>query len=166
MFGACLFLRETVPEGLQTDPRLTIPFLTPARTNGGREGAYGDHTVPICRTPILRVMTLTEDAQTTFADLGLDRDDALLAAKSMGQTIIEESQSTDTPLESMVYEVWGLYDDGMPACQFAVPDGDGDIVFNGQFRTGGETPFVERRRTISADALKALVEEAASPDLP
>jgi len=111
-------------------------------------------------------MTLTEDAQATFADLGLDRDDALLAAKSMGQTIIEESQSTDTPLEGMVYEVWGLYDDGMPACQFSVPDGGDDVVFNGQFRTGGETPFVERRRTISPEALTALVEEASSPNIP
>ena len=110
-------------------------------------------------------MTLTEDAQATFADLGLDRDDALLAAKSMGQTIIEESQSTDTPLESMVYEVWGLYDDGMPACEFSVPDEGDEIVFDGQFRTGGETPFVERRRTISPDALTALVEEAASPNI-
>jgi hypothetical protein len=111
-------------------------------------------------------MTLTEDAKTTFADLGLDRDDALLAAKSMGQTIIEESQSSDTPLESMVYEVWGLYDDGMPACEFSVPAEEDEIVFTGQFRTGGDTPFVERRRTLSPDGLKALVEEATpNPDL-
>jgi hypothetical protein len=109
-------------------------------------------------------MTLTEDAKTTFAELGMDRDDALLAAKSMGQTIIEESQSSDTPLESMVYEVWGLYDDGMPACQFSVPNGGDEIVFSGQFRTGGDTPFVERRRTLSPDALQTLVEEA-TPDL-
>jgi len=106
-------------------------------------------------------MTLTRDAKTTFAELGLDRDDALLAAKSVGQTIIEESQSSDTPLESMVYEVWGLYDDGMPACEFLVSNGEEDIVFVGQFRTGGDTPFVERRRTFSPDALKTLVEEAA-----
>lgn len=110
-------------------------------------------------------MTLTEDAQAAFAELGLDRDDALLAAKSIGQTIIEESQSTDTPLEGMVYEVWGLYDDGIPACEFSVPERD-DIVFVGQFRTDGDTPFVERQRTFSPDALKALVEGAApDPDL-
>jgi hypothetical protein len=62
----------------------------------------------------------------------------------------------------MVYEVWGLYDDGMPACEFSVPEGT-EIIFSGQFRTGGDTPFVERRRSFSADALKALVEEA-TPD--
>lgn len=133
--------------------------------NGGQEGAYGDYPVAIPSTAPHAAMTLTEDAKTTFTNLGLDRDDALLAAKSMGQTIIEESQSSDTPLESMVYEVWGLYDDGMPACEFSVPEGE-DIVFSGQFRTGGDTPFVERRRTLSPDALKALVEEAASnPDV-
>ena len=131
--------------------------------NGGREGAYGEYHVTI--HPLSRAaMTLTKDAKTTFAELGLDRDDALLAAKSMGQTIIEESQSSDTPLESMVYEVWGLYDDGMPACQFSVPNDD-EIVFAGQFRTGGDTPFVERRRTLTPDALQGLVDEA-TPDLP
>ena len=107
-------------------------------------------------------MTLTSDAKDTFADLGLDRDDALLAAKCMGQTMIEDSQSTDTPLKSMVYEVWGLYDDGMPACEFSVPNGEEDIVFVGQFRAEEDTPFVERRRTIAPDALKQLVQEAAS----
>ena len=108
-------------------------------------------------------MTLTEDAKTTFDELGLDRDDALLAAKSLGQTIIEESQSSDTPLESMVYEVWGLYDDGMPACQFSVPNGSDEIVFAGQFRADGDTPFVERQRALSPDALKTLVKEV-TPD--
>jgi hypothetical protein len=107
-------------------------------------------------------MTLTPEAKDTFADLGLDRDDALLAAKCMGQTMIENSQSTDAPLKSMVYEVWGLYDDGMPACEFSVPNGEEDIVFSAQFRADEDTPFVERRRTIAPDALKRLVEGAAS----
>jgi hypothetical protein len=107
-------------------------------------------------------MTLTEDAQVTFAELGLDRDDALLAAKCMGQTMIEESKSSDTPLKSMVYDVWGLYDDGMPACEFSVSNGDDEIVFSGQFRADGSTPFVERRRTIAPDALKRLVEQTAT----
>lgn len=107
-------------------------------------------------------MTLTEDAQALFRKHDLSRDDALLAAKSLGQTMIEDSQSSDTPLTSMVYEVWGLYDDGMPACRFTVPNETDDICFEGQFRTEASTPFVERRRTISPDALKTLVEEAAS----
>jgi hypothetical protein len=107
-------------------------------------------------------MTLTERAQATFADLGMDRDDALLAAKCLGQTMIDDSKTSDTPLASMVYDVWGLYDDGMPACRFSVPNGEDEIVFEGQFRTEGSTPFVERRRTISPDALKTLIEDAAS----
>jgi hypothetical protein len=107
-------------------------------------------------------MTVTEDAQDAFADLGMDRDDALLAAKSIGQTIIEESESSDTPLQSMVYEVWGLYDDGMPACEFSALDEQESIVFKGQFRAEGDTPFVERRRTFAPGALKTLVEEATS----
>jgi hypothetical protein len=109
-------------------------------------------------------MTLTKEAQTVLGDLGLDRDDALLAAKSMGQTMIEESQSSDTPLAGMVYDVWGLYDDGMPACRFSVSD-DETLVFEGQFRTEGSTPFVERRQTISSEALKSLVENTASSPL-
>jgi len=110
-------------------------------------------------------MTLTTEAKDALAELGLDRDDALLAAKCIGQTMIEDSTSSDTPLKGMVYDGWGLYDDGMPACRFAVPNGNGEIVFSGQFRADGDTPFVERRETISPDALKTLVEEAA-PGLP
>ncbi len=104
-------------------------------------------------------MTLTTTAKDTLTNLGLDRDDALLAAKSIGQRIIEDSQSSDTPLMGMVYDGWGLYDDGMPACRFEGPNGDGEIVFSGQFRAEGDTPFVERQQTISPDALKTLVTE-------
>jgi hypothetical protein len=107
-------------------------------------------------------MTLTSEAKETFVDLGLDRDDALLAAKCMGQTMIEDSQSTDTPLKSMVYEVWGLYDDGMPACEFSLSNGKEELVFSAQFRADEDPPFVERCRTIAPDALKRLVEETAS----
>lgn len=109
-------------------------------------------------------MTLTPDAKTALAEHGLDRNDALLAAKCIGQTMIEDSTSSDTPLKGMVYDGWGLYDDGMPACRFAVPNEDGEIVFSGQFRAEGDTntPFVERRQTISLDTLKTLIEEASS----
>lgn len=110
-------------------------------------------------------MTLTPKARDTLAKLGMDRDDALLAAKSLGQRMIEDSQATDTPLQGMVYDGWGLYDDGMPACRFTVPNGNDEIVFSGQFRAEGDTPFVERRQKISPDALKSLVEEAA-PSIP
>jgi hypothetical protein len=105
-------------------------------------------------------MTLTDDAQSVFAEHGLDRDDALLAAKTLGQQIIDDSQSTDTPLAGIVYEVWGLYDDGMPACRFGSPGDAGAVEFAGKFRTARDESFVERRRTVSMDDLKALLDRA------
>lgn len=108
-------------------------------------------------------MILTEEAQAVFAELGLDREDVLLGAKSMGQTMIEDSQSSDTPLSGMVYDVWGLYDPGIPACRFSVSEDTGEIVFEGKFRTESDPPFVERRRATSPEALKSLVSDAG-PD--
>jgi hypothetical protein len=107
-------------------------------------------------------MTLTNDVQALFADHDLDRDDALVAAKGLGQQIIDDSKSTDTPLEGMVYEVWGLYDEGMPACEFGQPDDGGEIVFSGTFRTEDGGTYAERRRSIPLDELKALVEAAST----
>jgi len=103
-------------------------------------------------------MTLTPKAKDTLTDLGLDRDDARLVAKAIGQRIIEESKASDIPLKGMGYDGWGLYDDGMPACRFAVPSENNEIVFSGQFRAEGDTPFVERQQTVTADALKSLAE--------
>jgi hypothetical protein len=102
-------------------------------------------------------MTLSTDVQSVFSKRGLDREDALVAAKTLGQRIIDESKSTNTPLEGIVYEVWGLYDDGMPACQFDCPD-DGEVVFSGKFRTASGGSYVERERTVSVKDLDALVE--------
>ncbi len=104
-------------------------------------------------------MTLTQDAKTALTDAGLDRDGALLAAKSLGQQIIDESASSNTPLEGMVYEVWGLYDEGRPACRFQMPNGDDEVVYEAHFRTeDGGTP-VKRKRTLSIEALTTLVKE-------
>jgi hypothetical protein len=105
-------------------------------------------------------MTLTENAQTVLAEHGLDRDDALVAAKALGQQIIDESQSTNTPLGGMVYEVWGLYDDGMPACEFGCSGDPAEVTFSGQFRSAQGGSYVERRRTLSVEDLRALVEQA------
>jgi len=112
---------------------------------------------PLDRTPF--AMTLTEDAQTVLAEHGLDRDDALAAAKALGQQIIDESQSTNTPLGGMVYEVWGLYDDGMPACEFGCSGDPEEVIFSGQFRSAQGGSYVERRRTLSVEDLRALVEQ-------
>ena len=109
-------------------------------------------------------MTLSTDAQSLFSERGLDREDALVAAKALGQQIIDESKSTNTPLEGIVYEVWGLYDDGMPACQFDCPNGTDELVFSGKFRTAGGGSYVERRRTLSVDDLDALVEQPSPLD--
>jgi hypothetical protein len=53
-------------------------------------------------------MTLTPKAKDTLTDLGLDRDDARLVAKAIGQRIIEESKASDIPLKGMGYDGWGL----------------------------------------------------------
>jgi len=106
-------------------------------------------------------MTFTTDAQTIFAKHGLDRRDALVAAKTLGQMIIDESTG-EAPLEGIVYEVWGLYNDGMPACRFE-STGEGDeIEFIGTFRTKGGA-FVKRHRTMRADEIEALIEQATTP---
>lgn len=104
-------------------------------------------------------MTLTTEAKTAFTEAGLDRDDALLAAKVLGQQIIDDSASSDTPLAGIVYEVWGLYDEGMPACRFRMPDPD-EVVYQGHFRTKNGGALVERQRTLSIDALMSLTKEA------
>jgi len=104
-------------------------------------------------------MTLTDDAQTVLAEYGLDRDDALVAAKTLGQQIIDESKSTDTPLGGMVYEVWGLYNDGMPACQFGCSGDADEVTFSGQFRSEEGGSYVERRRTLSVEDLRDLAEQ-------
>lgn len=106
-------------------------------------------------------MTLTTDAQTLFAKHGLDRRDALVAAKALGQMIIEESTG-EAPLEGIVYEVWGLYNDGMPACRFESAGEGDEIEFVGTFRTKGGA-FVKRHRTMRAEEIEALVEEATTP---
>lgn len=46
----------------------------------------------------------------------------------------------------------------MLAYRFAVPSENNEIVFSGQFRAEGDTPFVKRQQTVTADALKSLAE--------
>jgi hypothetical protein len=105
-------------------------------------------------------MTLTADAQVALTNHGFDREDALVAAKVFGQSIIDESQSSDQPLGGMVYDVWGLYNDGMPACRFEVADDGTTVRFIGKFRAKRGGDFVERRRECSLEELGPLVEEA------
>jgi hypothetical protein len=104
-------------------------------------------------------MTLTKDAKTVFDNAGLDRNDALLAAKTLGQQIIDDSASTETPLEGIVYEVWGLYDEGVPACRFQMSD-DEEVEYEAYFRTKNGGAQVQRQRTLSLETLTTLIETA------
>jgi len=107
-------------------------------------------------------MTLTDEVQDLFSKRELDRADVLLVAQTLGQTIVEESRTSETPLEDVVYEVWGLYDDGMPACWFTMTDREEHILFTGKFRTKTGGPYVERRRVLSLEELCVLVEQDRS----
>jgi hypothetical protein len=101
-------------------------------------------------------MTLSSDAKDVFGAHGLDRDDARIAVKCVGQQVIDESAESETPLTGMVYDVWGLYNDGMPECHISV-EGD-EVAFTAQYRTEASDARVERRRTVPAEALADLAE--------
>ena len=104
-------------------------------------------------------MTISEDAKAVLEGLGVDLDEATVAVKAVALRIIEDSQDTDTPLESMVYNVWGLYNDGSPKCRLTAPYENEDLVFSGQFRVAGADAFVVRREVIDQDAFMAAIDE-------
>lgn len=99
-------------------------------------------------------MTIRGDTKDILGRNGLSRDDALVAAKSIAQEIVDDSTSTDTPLVGIVYTVCGPYNDGMPSCTLTGNSSD-KINFSGEFRTrSGGT--VERRRTLDAETVRRL----------
>jgi len=108
-------------------------------------------------------MTISEDAKTALTALGVDVDEATVAAKAVALRIIEESKETDTPLEGMVYNVWGLYNDGSPKCRLTAPYENDDLVFSGQFRVRGEDAFVVRREVMSRDEMMRAIDEIRQP---
>jgi len=110
-------------------------------------------------TDIAAAMTIGDDAREAFNELDLDREDLLLAAKSVAQSIIDDSRESDEPLSGMLYDVWGLYNDGMPKCRWTAPYENEDIVFSGQFRVAGSDAFVVRRKVITRDDLIDLLRE-------
>lgn len=95
-------------------------------------------------------MTISSDAYDLLTEFDIDRDDVLLVSKGIAQKIIEDSQASDTPLSGLVYDVWGLYNDGMPKCRWTAPYEGTDVVFSGQFRVDGTDAFVVRREVMSA----------------
>lgn len=100
-------------------------------------------------------MTVTTDAQDVLADLGMDRADARLAAKSLAQGMIDDSASTQTPLTGVVYVVSGLYNEGTPDCTFTT-DGD-EIVFAGTFRAE-DGAAITKQKHLSRGALRAIID--------
>lgn len=108
-------------------------------------------------------MTISNDAKTALEKLGVSSDEATVAAKAVALGIIEDSKDSDTPLEGMVYNVWGLYNDGSPKCRLTAPYENDDFVFSGQFRVKGQDAFVVRREVLSKDTLLSSIEEIRNP---
>lgn len=117
-------------------------------------------------------MTISDDARTAFEEIGADHQDAGLAAKAIAQQIIDESASDEQPLTGLVYDVWGLYNEGSPRCRFTAPYENRDIVFSGLFRrTDEDDNFVVRRKVLSQNAMAELIRanttspwQASEPD--
>ncbi|WP_098077064.1 hypothetical protein [Longibacter salinarum] len=111
-------------------------------------------------------MTISEDVKAALRSLNVSVDEAEVAAKGIALSIIEESQESDTPLEGMVYNVWGLYNDGSPKCRLTAPHDDDNFVFSGQFRVEDEESFVVRRQTISQEDFMTAIKEIRQPPSP
>jgi hypothetical protein len=104
-------------------------------------------------------MTISEDARALFDRLDLAREDLLLISKCVSQSIIADSKDADTPLSGMLYDVWGLYNDGSPKCRWTAPYENDDVVFSGQFRVEGSDAFVVRRKVLELSDLTGIIEE-------
>ena len=105
-------------------------------------------------------MTIDDQARNMLEPRGLDRDRLLIGAKALAQQMIEESTSSERPLKSMVYDVWGLYNDGQPKCRLTT-NGDGDLVFTAQFHTENDEIHEVKRGAVSVDELKVLCDPCA-----
>jgi hypothetical protein len=107
-------------------------------------------------------MTVDDEARTAFETLGFDRDDLLVAAKCVAQRVIDNSQEEETPLNGLVYDVWGLYNDGSPKCRWTAPYDNDDVVFTGQFRVEGQDAFVVRRKVLPLSDIESVVRDLRS----
>jgi len=103
-------------------------------------------------------MTISEEAKKVFEEIGADRDVMLTAAKAIGQQIIDASKTDEQPLSGLVYDVWGLYNEGTPRCRFTSPYENRDILFSGFFRVDdGDDNYVVRRKTFSQHEMVELL---------
>lgn len=119
-------------------------------------------SLSLCDYPTANPMTISEDARTALENMDVTRDEAVMIAKATALSIIEDSEGTDTPLEGLVYDVWGLYNDGSPKCRFTAPYENNDIVFSGQFRVKGADSFVVKREVIDSDRIAETVQSLRS----
>jgi len=105
-------------------------------------------------------MTIDDQARTMLKPAGLDRARLLVGAKALAQQIIEESAASNHPLQGMVYDVWGLYNDGQPKCRLTTTS-EGDLVFTAQFHTQDDDVHEVKRRTVSVEELEQLCDPGA-----
>lgn len=105
-------------------------------------------------------MTISEEARHTFEEIGADHTAAQVAAKALAQQIIEESATEAQPLTGLVYDVWGLYNEGTPRCRFTAPYENRDVVFSGLFRQSGDEEFVVRRKVVSQHEIVQLLRDS------
>lgn len=103
-------------------------------------------------------MTIQDTARELFGDLGLDRDDVRVVAKSIGQQIVDESEQSAQSLTGMVYDVRTLYDEGMPVCNFEAPDAE-TVRFHAQFHAEDMDEQVKRRRVLDREEVQDLVDQ-------
>ncbi len=109
-------------------------------------------------------MTISDEAKVALEEIGADHQDASRAAKAIAQQIIEDSAADEQPLTGMVYDVWGLYNEGSPRCRFTAPYENRDIVFSGLFRRDDDDDnFVVRRKVMSQNAVAELLRRNTAP---
>lgn len=111
-------------------------------------------------TPSVFVMTLNQPAQTLAQQHNLDRAQLLVGAKAIAQEIIDESQASDAPLQGLVYDVSGLYNEGEPRCTFDSPDSE-TFSFTGEFRAANDDIHKIERSSIALDRFKELCKPRA-----
>lgn len=106
-------------------------------------------------------MKVDSNARERFEDLGIDRKAATLLAKSLAQQIIDESDGSDHPLSGIVYDVWSLYNEGIPRCRFTVEDETDAIRFKGVFRedTNRDDCLVERTTTCADHEIQRILQQ-------
>ena len=104
-------------------------------------------------------MEINDDARRLFEEMNLSRDAAEVIAKGLAQRIIDTAE--DPPLQGIVYDVWGLYNEGIPRCRFSIEDASGHVTFEGRFKATNARS-VSRSLTCTPDEMLAVLDEVKS----